>query len=195
MWDLTSRLARAPRTTLTSRAPREPDLKNPHRIGPIRRAEHPATCVSGLRASLRSATPSIPRAMFIARWTGRFAHHQLAGINPPSDEPHRPSRRPSSVTRARAAPRYRGLALLGDPQIGGSSNETTIPDLRFILPRVKMEGETGAGNLKRIKCSRVGLIMVLRYRVRYPAPAPNASAPPRKSGPRQSARSCGPSQA
>lgn len=41
MGDLTSRPVRAPRTTRTGRTPREPDLKNPHRIGPIRRAEHP----------------------------------------------------------------------------------------------------------------------------------------------------------
>src|SRR3954469_23662498 len=57
-------------------------------------------------------------------------------------------------------PPFDGLALLGDPQIGGSSNETTIPDLRFILPRVKMNRQTGAGKLKKNKCSGLGLTAI-----------------------------------
>src|SRR4051812_149584 len=99
-------------------------------------------------ASLRSATPSIPRAPFDAHWTGRFAHRIDTAVNAT------PLRAGSCRTRT---PPFDGLALLGDPQIGGPSNETTIPDLRFNLPRVKMIRQTDAGRLKGIKCSRLGL--------------------------------------
>jgi hypothetical protein len=71
-----------------------------------------------------------PACVFSAGWIGRFAHRNGAKTNAPP-------RAGSCRTRA---PPFDGLALLGDPQIGGPVAETTNPELRFILRRVKKDG-------------------------------------------------------
>ena len=77
--DLTSRLIRVPGRAVT-RAPRgESDLKNPHRIGPIRRAKggRLATTVRPHRAGVRESpfgNALDPSNDTIARRIGRFAH-------------------------------------------------------------------------------------------------------------------------